>query len=148
MGYKVRMILEKHDIPYIVVDHNPDVIEQLRSQQIPNVYGSIDDDEILEKVHLDSARMIISTVPSRSGTVRMLRYMKSQNIKTTVIVLAFHADDAHHFYEQGADYVIHPTLISADHIEELLNGVLEQKREHHIAELKEIIALQQPHYRK
>lgn len=142
LGYKVRTLLQKNNTPYIVVDHDPDVIHALTAAHIPNIYGSIEDEEILEKTYIEKARMVISTVPSRSGTIRMLHSVKKQYPDIIVIVIAFHASDAHHYYQQGADYVIHPTLMSAQHIAELLEGRLTEKKEQHLKDLEEIIEIQ------
>lgn len=138
MGFKIRSILEKQKLPYIVVDQNPDVIKKLKKQGIPNVYGALDDDEVLEKVHLNTAKMVISTAPTRSGTLHMLQYMQDKEIKAKAIVLAFHVQDVQRFYAAGADYVLYPTLQSAAYVEELLGGRLKQKRENHLKEIRKI----------
>jgi Kef-type K+ transport system membrane component KefB len=138
MGQKIRTILEEKKIPYIVVDHNPDVIEKLTQNNVPNVYGGLDDDEVLEKVRIQKAKMIISTAPTRSGTVSLLQYMKENDIQAKSIMLAFHIEDAQRFYDEGADYVLHPTLQSAAYVEELLTGRLDQKRKRHLKEIQAI----------
>lgn len=138
MGSKIRSILEKQNLPYIIVDQNPNVIERLAKEGIPNVYGSLDDEEVLEKVHLHTAKMVISTAPTRSGTLSMLQYIQDKEIKAKVIVLAFNVHDVERFYAAGADYVLYPTLQSAAYVEELLGGRLKQKRENHLKEIRTI----------
>lgn len=138
MGYKARRILHELKLPMIVVDHNPDVIQSLVKAKIPHLYGSIGDEEILEKVRLEHAAYIISTVPKKTGTLALLQYVKRHNIKAPAIVTAFTTHDALQFYANGAAYVIFPQSISADELEDIVTESITRRRKNHIKELEHL----------
>ncbi len=138
MGYKVRQIAKKMRMPVLVVDYNPGVINQLEKEDVPHLYGSIGDDEVLERAHLDAASMIISTVPDHRSTLQLLQYIKNNGIKTPVVVTAFHMDDALTSYKNGASYVLYPTSLSADYLGELMKSGMRGRRTEHIKELQRL----------
>lgn len=138
MGYKARRIMQRRKMPIMVIDHNPSVIEQLKDEGIPHLYGSITDGEVLEHARLADAQMIISTIPDKRSTLHLLEYLKRNKITTPTVVTAFHLDDALHLYERGASYVLYPTSLSADYFGDLLDRSLTKKRDSHIKELKKL----------
>lgn len=135
MGYKIREMFEKLQVDLVVIDHNPDIIQKLQLTKIPHFYGSISDDEVLEKAKVKNAQYIVSTIPYKEGTVRLLDYIKDHQIKSKVIVVAFSIDDAIEYYSKGADFVIHPTSISADFLKDVINTRMDAMRKSHIKEL-------------
>lgn len=135
MGYKARRMIEKLGKPILVVDHNPDVIAKLSAGNVPHLYGSIGDEEVLEKARLQVAESILSTVPHKAGTLALLQYLKKHRIKTPVIVTAFRLDDALEFYERGASYVIFPQSVSAEYMKDLFSRQLNRRRTQHVKEL-------------
>lgn len=139
MGFKAHSIVKKHKKQVLVVDNNPDVIKKLRHSDIPHVYGSISDAEVLEHAAVSDASVIISTVPKLSGNIALLDYLAQSGVKRKkVIVTAFDVDDALRLYDAGASYVIYPTSLSAEHIDVMLDGALAQKKKAHIQELHKI----------
>lgn len=138
MGYKARRMIEKLKKPILVVDHNPDVIAKLADSNVPHLYGSIGDEEVLEKARLNVAEYILSTVPQKAGTLSLLQYLQRHRIKTPVIVTAFRLDDALEFYARGASYVIFPQFVSAEYIEDLFSRKLNRRRIQHVKELTQM----------
>ncbi|MCW1929984.1 MAG: cation:proton antiporter [Candidatus Kerfeldbacteria bacterium] len=142
MGFKIHEIFARRNIHCVVVDHNPNTIERLQRKHISHIYGSIGDIEVLEKVKLTEASYIVSTVPSRVGTLALLNYVREHKMNAQVIVLAFQPHDAIEFYDKGASYVLFPTALSADHLEHLIVEDLQHKRDAHLEELRTLHILQ------
>ncbi len=136
MGFKARLSIERLKQEYVVVDYNPDVIQDLQDTGINAIYGSQSDPEVLEKAYLSDASMVISTVPDRTTTTALLSYAKHAKVKA--IVTAFDTDDAIQLYKHGASFVIYPTELSGDFLQELLQTKtqLGRKKTAHLKELK------------
>jgi Kef-type K+ transport system membrane component KefB len=126
VGYHILKQLRKLGDPAIVVDYNPDVIKRLQEQNIPCQYGDIQDEELLDTVHAQHARIIISTIPHREETLYLLQRLKEVNKDVIAIVTAHHIDDALDFYQAGASYVFMPHVLGGEHIADLIT-----QYEHH-----------------
>ncbi|MBI2411145.1 MAG: cation:proton antiporter [Candidatus Kerfeldbacteria bacterium] len=142
MGHRARTLIEELQKPVMVIDTNPDVIRHLQQEQIPHIYGSMGDDEVLEKAALQHADLIISTVRTRRDTLALLKYARAHKVRAKIFVTAFHIDDALEFYHYGASFVILPTSISADYLSTIVSGNVTKRRKQHIAELKKLHKIQ------
>lgn len=109
----------KHDV--LVIDFNPEVIARLQKREnIKSMFGDISDKEIQEKAQLESAKLVISTIPDIEDTIFLLDAMKKT--KARIVVLAMTTDDAKILYKMGADYVLIPHLLGGKHILKILRG--------------------------
>ncbi|MFH1426749.1 MAG: cation:proton antiporter [Candidatus Kerfeldbacteria bacterium] len=142
MGYKAEQIIRALKKPLVIVDYNPDVIEKLGESDIPHLYGSMNDEEVVEKAGIASAEYVVSTVHNPRVILEFLDYVKKNKIDTQVIVTAYDIDDALEFYEHGASFVIYPTLIGADYLINILKGSIKRKRSTHIKELEKLRTVQ------
>lgn len=120
IGYSILQTFSKIKKPFIIIDYNPDVIRKLKAEKIPCIYGDMADVEILEKAKVDSAKLIISTIPDRYENTFLIKNTRKENKKAIIIVTARHIDDALYFYDEGADYVILPHILGGDYISVLL----------------------------
>ncbi|HLD21659.1 MAG TPA: cation:proton antiporter [Patescibacteria group bacterium] len=142
MGYKVRHALEKFKKSIIIIDYNPDVIQNLQKERISHIYGSMSDEEILEKTSIVRADYVISTVRIPRETKALLLYIQKNHIQTCVIVTAQTIRDALEFYELGASYVIIPTSVSVDYIDRLVKGNIVLQKKKHLRELKKLAQIE------
>ncbi|PIW37125.1 MAG: hypothetical protein COW24_01545 [Candidatus Kerfeldbacteria bacterium CG15_BIG_FIL_POST_REV_8_21_14_020_45_12] len=139
MGSKVQQLFVRMGLPTLVVDNNPDVIDQLQRKKIPELYGNLNDTDILAEANISQAKYVVTTVPSTNVVRGLLEWVQKNNLTCTVIVTAFEIDDALRFYEMGADFVLYPTFISADYLDDLLTSKqLVRKRKRHIGEMKKL----------
>jgi len=142
MGYKIRTIVSALHKECIVVDHNPEVIHKLKKEGIPHVYGTTGDDDVLEKASIRSADYIVVTVPTHEEVIRLLDYVASEEMHAKVIAVAFDISVALDYYRHGATFVLHPTLITADHVERLLRENLTvSARKKHIQDLEHLMSI-------
>lgn len=140
MGYPILKQLQKMKLPLLIVDFNPEVIEKMRMAGLPAIYGDIEDETIFTAANIDQASMVISTVPRWEETKYLITRTKELNSKTTIIVTTNSIDDALAAYDLGADYVLLPLMLGAEHIGELIGhhhrGTLKEFVHHHADELK------------
>lgn len=116
VGGPIVNYLAKTKIPFLVLDFNPKVVQDLRERGIKVIYGDIDDPEVLESIHLDKARLIISTAQDHSDNEFLLEEVKRRRIQSKVIVRATDPDQEKELRKMGADYVILPEKVSGDYL--------------------------------
>lgn len=121
MGYHILKKLRalKHDV--IIVDYNPDIIKRLQEQNIPCIYGDIEDEDILDLTYAKDAKMVISTIPHKEETTLLINEFKKLNEEGIIIVTSNHIDDALSYYKQGASYVILPHVLGGEHVADIIN---------------------------
>ena len=120
MGRNILAALSKINEPFVVVDFNPLIVEELGKQGIKVFYGDITDDEIQERAGLRDARLVISTVPDIKDSLALIRYMKEKNPSAKIIVSADGEWEGRELYSQGADYVLLPHFIGGQQLAELI----------------------------
>jgi CPA2 family monovalent cation:H+ antiporter-2 len=70
-GSNLASTLQRYKIPYIVVELNPQIISELRSQGVPCIYGDAGNAQILSMAYLNPEIDIIAMVPEESAAERL-----------------------------------------------------------------------------
>ncbi|OIO63190.1 hypothetical protein COY26_02085 [Candidatus Woesearchaeota archaeon CG_4_10_14_0_2_um_filter_33_10] len=137
IGYSIVRTIQKIKKSLLIVDFNPDVIKRLIAGKIPCMYGDVGDSEVLERLELNKAEMVISTVPEEQDNLLLIKKTKDVNKKALIFVTANQVEEALKLYDAGADYVILPHLLGGEHVSILLedftgniNKILETKLKH------------------
>lgn len=123
IGSRIFRSLQRMKRDVVVVDFNPDVVAQLTEQKISCIYGDISDEEVIEKMHLSKANLVVSTIPEHHDTMLMIKKIREHNKTAKIVVTAYVVADALALYEEGADYVILPHLLGGEHAGVLLETV-------------------------
>tara|TARA_Y100000310_G_scaffold139226_1_gene138517 strand:+ start:15627 stop:17354 length:1728 start_codon:yes stop_codon:yes gene_type:complete len=156
IGYSILQAFKKLGKKFVVVDFNPDIVKRLIREKIPCLYGDIGDPEILERLDLDRAEIVISTVPELQDNKNLIKYVKERNKRTSIFVTANRIHEALDLYEAHADYVILPHFLGGHHVSLMLEDVtgnlssLLKNKITHIEELKKRkqIGLEHPKIRR
>lgn len=114
IGRPIIDFLHSSHTPFVVMDFNPHVVQELREKGIHVIYGDMNDPEILLSLQLEKAKLIISTTQDTNDNEYLLSELKRRRLKTTVVVRAIDPDDAKSLKKMGADYVILPEKVSGD----------------------------------
>lgn len=114
VGGEIVRFFKEEGVPVVVLDFNPHLVEKLISEKIAVVYGDIGDPEVLDSLHLNEAKMVISTSPNLQDNRLLLEELHYRGIKVPVISRAESAQDAKTLYKAGADYVIIPNILAGD----------------------------------
>ncbi len=123
VGYSIVNTLKKMKKRLFVVDFNPEIIRKLINEKIPCIYGDLGDAEVLERLNLKEAKMIISTIPTKKDNLLLIRKTKEQNKKAVVFVTSNNVDSALKLYNAGADYVILPHFLGGEHVSLLIENI-------------------------
>jgi Kef-type K+ transport system membrane component KefB len=138
-GSTILPVLVNLGLPLVVVDFNPAVIRRLNAEKIQTLYGDIGDDEILARLNLEEARLVVSTVTDWHDNLVLLAKVRD-NKEAVVILTAATGDEAIEFYHRGADYVVVPEIAGGEHLSSLLT--------HHSLAKEEFGRLGRHHYRR
>lgn len=130
MGHRMYQSLKRSRRSVVVIDNNPTTLEKLHTKKIPSMYGSMNDDEVLERLSVAEAFAIISTVRSVPDTLELLEYARHLQLQTKLIVTAFTIADALKYYSLGATYVIVPPLAGAENMPLILRASDKKTQEH------------------
>jgi voltage-gated potassium channel len=114
----LKTLGSKHKI--VVIDFNPDIVEDLNKENILNVFGDITDPDVQKKAGIDRAELIISTVPDIEDNITLLQSLKNKNKK--VILVAQDVEEAKTLYKEGAYYVILPYLVGGVHLARIIKN--------------------------
>ncbi len=120
MGESILDAFIKNGTDVLVVDFDPDVISRLSKKKVRSLYGDIVDIEIQEKINLNKARLVVSTVPDVDDNLILLESLRIQNKKALVVLCAMEKEDATVLYKAGADYVVLPHLAGGRHLAKIL----------------------------
>lgn len=119
---------QKHkDEQFIIIDFDPDVVSHYKSLGMAAVCGDIADPFIQEVASLDSARLIIATIPDFHDTLAMLEAVSKYRRKPKVIVAAGDEVEAVELYKKGAAYVLLPHFVGGMHLTDIVEKFTEGK---------------------
>jgi len=137
VGYSIGRTIRRMKKSLLVVEFNPEIIKFLIRNKVACIYGDIGDIELIERLPLREAKMVISTVPDERDNKMLIKKAKHANADCVVYVTANQVDEALDLYDTGADYVILPHLLGGDHVSLLLedftqdvNKLIGNKLEH------------------
>ena len=151
IGFSIVKTLKKMKKGVLAIDFNPEVVKHLSAQNIPSIYGDIGDIEVLERLNFKKAKIVISTVPTKSDNMLLIDFARKENNKIIILVTASQIQEALDLYDAGADYVVMPHFLGGNYVsvliekfDEGLNKLLQHKFQH-IKELRERHILGQEH---
>lgn len=107
---------------FLVVDYNPEIIDQLRTKKINCRYGDANDAEFLEELNLDRTRLVIINLTEYDPNKLIVNHVRLHNKKAVVIAMTKSDDveNALELYEDGASYVMMPHYQNALKISSLI----------------------------
>ncbi len=151
IGFDFINLFTEEQRKFIVIDHDPEVVSVLASQNISYVYGDAGDPDLLGDLKVPQAELVVSTVPDLQTNLVILSLAKRNGNKAMVLVVSHRISDALELYKAGADYVILPHFLGGTYSASLVRKYNEHSidlnhvREKHIYDLKSRISLGQEH---
>jgi len=119
-GQELLKTIKKLKKSYVVVDFDPLAIRELAESGEEAVYGDAGDENFLEEVKVDRAKLVVSTIPDLVISISLLSFLKTREYKGVVVVSVHTEEEALKCYELGANYVIVPTVLSGQKFSEIL----------------------------
>lgn len=126
----------------IVLDFNPETIEDLKNRGVDCVYGDVADLEVLDFLNLKKAQVVISTVRDLNDNLFLLDHLEKIQAQAIIILTAEDATQAVKLYERGAHYVSLPMDLEGHSLVRLVHEHVReprwfgQEREKRLGELR------------
>ncbi len=127
-GHEFIRSFRKMKKPYVVLDYNPEVIEELEHQHINHIYGDVTDLELLDEIGLHKSELVISTIGDAATNMLIVSHIMRRNSGTIFICHAESYDEAEKLYKKGAAYVIVPHFIGSEQINSFIRKNGSNKR--------------------
>jgi Kef-type K+ transport system membrane component KefB/Trk K+ transport system NAD-binding subunit len=108
----------------VAVDFNPETLEQLQADGVECHYGDVGNPETLRHAGIGKAAVVVSSISDwfLQGTdnLRLLRQVRALAPDARLILTADTLKAAERLYTEGADYVLIPPVLAAEHLHGLL----------------------------
>jgi Kef-type K+ transport system membrane component KefB len=141
-GHEFRKTFKNMQKKFVVVDYDPDVIDSLEQQQIPYLYGDAVDPELLEEVHLDKSKLVVSTISDHKTNMFLAHWLGKHNPHAVFVCSADSAEHASDLYADGTSYVMIPHYIGSEKLSAFIKkngfskGEFKKYREKHLTYLQ------------
>jgi Kef-type K+ transport system membrane component KefB len=132
-GFEFVKVFEKVSKRFVVVDYDPDSIDELERKQIPYLYGDATDLEMLDEINMDKARLVVSVITDYETNVFLLTQLDKHNRGAVMICHADNVEHAVELYGLGASFVVMPHFIGNEKISAFIrkNGFKKTEFQHY-----------------
>lgn len=113
---------------FVVLDFNPEVVEELKNSSVSCVYGDVSDAEVLESLNLVKAQLVVSTVRDLKDNLALLDFLEKVQSRSIVIVTAEDVNESIKLYERGAHFVSLPTDLEGLSVSRLVHEHFQDKK--------------------
>ena len=117
-GKSIMNNLDKDQV--LVIDFDPEVINQSKHLGMANILGDISDPEVLDLAHIRQSKLIICTSADIEDSLRVLNHIKDLKRKPKVVARAATQPEAKTLYKAGATYVLLPLFSVGDYLGKVL----------------------------
>ena len=118
MGYSIfDSLVESSKYPVnkiVVIDDDPEPIENAIKAGAYGICGQADNEEILETLNINKARLVIISIPYFDVNKKILKYIDTK--KTMVFSRAYYIQEAYELYKKGVDFVVVPQVLATNQI--------------------------------
>ncbi|MCX8117778.1 MAG: cation:proton antiporter [Desulfobacterota bacterium] len=105
-GRNVAEVLRETSIPYVVLDLNNETVREMRKKGEPIFYGDGTSPEILHKLGLATARMLVVVISDPASTRRIVQLARKENPRIYIIVRTRYIAEVEDLLQLGANEVI------------------------------------------
>jgi Kef-type K+ transport system membrane component KefB len=129
----------------LVIDFNPQVLEELQRRGIRSLYGDVSNMDTLQHASVQLARVVVCTLTDSilkgTNNARLLKQLQRLCPASALVVASETIEGALALYQEGAGFVYIPRIHSAYHMAEVLRTGIEDglkvAREEEMAALRE-----------
>jgi len=104
-GRSLARVLRARDIPYLVVDANPLLVQRARARGEPVVYGDATRPRLAERLHLERARLLVVAISDPLATREMVTVARRLAPELEVLVRARYVLEVDRLEAHGATVV-------------------------------------------
>lgn len=108
VGRHMVDVLEKLEIPMLVIETDSERIIRLNQRNIPTLYGDASNSEVIDHAHLERASVLVVTIPNQTSAEMVVTAARDLNPNLPIIARATAEDGIDRLAQLGAQDVIHP----------------------------------------
>jgi CPA2 family monovalent cation:H+ antiporter-2 len=105
-GRNLAEVLKEASIPYVVLEINNDTVIQMKKRGEPMFYGDGTSPQILHKLGMTTARMLVVAISDPASTRRIVQVARKENSRLYIIVRTRYAEEVEDLLKLGANEVI------------------------------------------
>ncbi len=105
-GKNVACAANIADIPYAIIEMNPETVRSEQAKGRPIYYGDATQGTVLQKVNIKEARIVVVAINDPAATRRITEVIRRLNPKVYLIVRTRYIQEMKSLYELGATKVI------------------------------------------
>ena len=105
-GENVAKAARQADIPYVIIELDPDKIRKAKAKQEPVIYGDASNEIILKHVGIQRARVVVVAISSPEATLQIVRTIRAFTETAYVIVRSRYIKEMEEILRLGADEVV------------------------------------------
>ncbi|MFA0626578.1 monovalent cation:proton antiporter-2 (CPA2) family protein [Vibrio sp. 10N.222.49.A3] len=112
-GQIVNRLLVSNDVKTVVLDHQANQVDLLRSINIKSYFGDATRHDLLHTAGIEEAAMLVVAIDNQDSSVELVKYVKHTYPKVKILARAFDRGHSYRLREAGADSVVSETYHSA-----------------------------------
>jgi monovalent cation:H+ antiporter-2, CPA2 family len=105
-GRNLAKVLKEAEIPYVVLEMNSDTVREMKKKGDPIYYGDGSSKEILHKMGIERARLLVIAISDPVSTRRIVAIARSENPDIYILVRTRYLIEVDDLKSLGADEVI------------------------------------------
>ena len=106
IGILLGRVLRAKKIPFVALDLNAQTVVKMRELGVNCFYGDASSPEVLKKVNVEQANLVVITVPDPMSTEVTVKNVKDLNPDCFVLARTRFSKELEVLYEYGADVVV------------------------------------------
>ncbi len=105
-GRNVSRVLAASDIPFVVLEMNPETVRSEKKKGVPISYGDASKEAVLEHVNIAAANAVVIAISDASATRRIVELARRLNPSVYIIARTRYTSEVAPLYSLGANAVI------------------------------------------
>ena len=105
-GENISKAAKNAEIPYLIVDTDPDAFHKAKQKEEPIVYGDATNPLILKHLHIQEARVVVIAISDPGATKKIISNIRSFTNAAFIIVRTRYVREIEENLKLGADEVI------------------------------------------
>jgi len=110
VGRYVATVLHQMNIPFVIVEYNSMLVDELKTSGFPLLYGDAEKEIILEAADVGTAKMLLITTPVAIISRAIVAQAKKLNPQIHIIARAEGIEDMQGLHDGGVSHVVQPAF--------------------------------------
>lgn len=126
---------------FVVIDYDPEVIDELQHANLNYLYGDVTDPELLSEIDMDAVKLIVNTIGDHEVNTALVKYVRRRNDHAVIVCYSSNYGEAAELYQLGVSYVMLPHFIGSERLSSFIatHGVdrasFDKYREKHMVKI-------------